>query len=65
MHWYSSNEVYIGQWMSGLQHGNGKHVWILNSTDDSQVNCFTSNWIMRNSHYTDYKRAQWFFASKM
>ncbi len=37
MHWYTTREVYIGQWKTGLQHGNGKHIWILNSSDDSQV----------------------------
>ena len=37
MYWYSISEVYIGQWVSGFQHGNGKHIWILSSGDDTQV----------------------------
>lgn len=37
MQWHSKNEMYIGNWKFGLQHGHGKHIWIMDSNDDAQV----------------------------
>lgn len=37
MHWNSTNEVYDGQWEFGFQHGHGKHIWIIDTSDDTQV----------------------------
>lgn len=33
MHWYSTDELYIGQWDSGFQHGHGEHIWIQDYSD--------------------------------
>ena len=38
MYWLTLNEVYDGQWESGLQHGFGKHtLWMRDSNDNTQV----------------------------
>ena len=27
MHWLDRGEEYLGQWVMGVQNGNGKHIW--------------------------------------
>ncbi len=37
MYWYSTNEIYCGEWEFGFQDGHGKHIWMVDSIDDTQV----------------------------
>ena len=37
MHWKSANELYSGHWEFGFQHGHGKHIWMVDASDDTQV----------------------------
>lgn len=37
MYWYSTNEAYSGQWEFGFQHGQGQHMWTVESSDNTQV----------------------------
>ena len=36
MKWVDTNQMYIGQWEDGVQHGLGQHVWFVRRVPGSQ-----------------------------